>query len=144
MRRLLPCIFGILAAIAAATPSRARADTGSNPGSSTVQDFIDAARIFYRVVACADDSKFAAEFDASIVGAHCKTLHEKIERFQRRYMKRAIPFIAKWRPAGLPTRVVYPFGDKNPLSFVWEGTVVSAPRVGNSWVFPKRRSSYLS
>jgi len=89
-------------------PRSARAEEG--------RDFTAEARAFYRVVACSNDGPLPAGFDAEIVRAHCEVLHKKIERFRKRYVKRAIPFLARWRPAGLPTRVVYPFGGGDLVS----------------------------
>lgn len=110
--------LAVAAALAAlCTADRARAESG--------RDFIDEARLIYRIVACGElaaptagtetPGAAAAGDDwerrsARVVDGHCRIQRKRVARFQRRYAERARPFLAKLRPEGLPTTVVYPFG----------------------------------
>jgi hypothetical protein len=83
------------------------------PGTAAAdapRDFIAEARLFYRVVACAGTDPLPADLDAKVIEAHCADLAKRIDRYRTRYAAPASEFIAKLRPAGLPTTVVYPFG----------------------------------
>lgn len=79
-------------------------------------DFIDEARLFYRVVTCGGDGALPAEVDAQVVNAHCKEQGQRVERFRKRYIEPATQFLARHRPANLPTSVVYPFGGGDLVS----------------------------
>jgi hypothetical protein len=100
----------LLAALAAAAPRAARADAAAG------RDFASDAKLFYRVVACADDGPVPAGFDAKIVDAHCKEMRERLTKFETKYLSPASAFFATVRPAGLPTTVVYPFGGGDLVS----------------------------
>jgi hypothetical protein len=84
--------------------------SGGVASADTPRDFAPEARLFYRVVACAGTDPLPADLDAKVVDAHCADLNKRIERYRTRYVAPASEFLAKVRPAGLPTTVVYPFG----------------------------------
>lgn len=98
--------FVLVAATLASLASTARAEA---PAAAPA-DFLTDARLFYRVVACGDDSPLPDTFDAKIVDRHCAEMAKRYERYRTRYLTPAAEFFAKLRPAGLPTTVVYPFG----------------------------------
>ena len=79
-------------------------------------DFIDEARLFYDAVACANGGTDARGMPARTIKVHCRELKDPVRRFQKRYVQRAARFLAKRRPAGLPTTVVYPFGGGDLVS----------------------------
>ncbi len=92
--------LGLCAAPAAADPAR---------------DYIDDARLFYRIVACAGDAPVAAKL-ANVVAKHCKWMGKKTAAFRDKFVGAASAFFATARPAGLPTTVVYPFGGGDLVS----------------------------
>ena len=66
--------------------------------------------LLHRVVACADNGVAVPEEWTKVVDRHCADLAAQKKRFKVRYVDKAIPFIARLRPADLPDDVVYPFG----------------------------------
>ncbi len=73
-------------------------------------DFIDEASALYRVATCGTGVRLPDNFDPRIVAKHCKKLRHRIDRYRNGWIARAMPFLARLRPADLPDRVVYPFG----------------------------------
>ena len=96
----------LVGSLAVAFARVAHADTAATGPA----DFIDDAKLFYRVVACGSDDALPAGFDQDVVDAHCKDMQKRIETFRDKYTTPASAFFATLRPAGLPTTVVYPFG----------------------------------
>ena len=65
----------------------------------------------FRVAACGgNDSFIPANVDKKLVDNHCRMLENAYGEYKREWVDVAGPFIAKLRPANLPTTVVYPFG----------------------------------
>jgi len=97
---------------------RARAASAALPAdaASTGQDFAAEARLLYRVAACGSDDPLPEGLDAKVVARHCRWLQPHMEAYRRLYLARARPFFAKAVPAGLPQKVVYPFGGGDLLS----------------------------
>ncbi|MCA9671924.1 MAG: hypothetical protein KC503_40270 [Myxococcales bacterium] len=54
--------------------------------------------------------------ERAAVAAHCKRVREAVAKHRTRYLAKARPFLAKLRPAGLPQKVLYPFGGADLLS----------------------------
>jgi hypothetical protein len=79
-------------------------------------DFVDEARLFHRIVACGSETEVPDGFDPEVVEDHCKPLRKQIAWFRKKYVHRARPFFAKWRPEDLPRTVVYPFGGGDLVS----------------------------
>ena len=79
-------------------------------------DFGAEAKLLYRVVACAGDEALPAHLDAKTVARHCKEIAPRMQRYSDRYAGTAKEFIARLRPDGLPTTVVYPFGGGDLIS----------------------------
>jgi len=89
----------------------APADAGKPPPAPLAgQDFIEEARVLFRVAACGGDSPIPARFDAKIIDTHCKGLTAKYADYKTGWVNVAMPYIAALEPKGLPTEVVYPFG----------------------------------
>src|SRR5262249_11295897 len=57
-----------------------------------------------------------APLDASVVKEHCAGIEKLMARYRKTYVDEAEAFIAKLRPAGLPNKVVYPFGGGDLIS----------------------------
>jgi hypothetical protein len=85
-------------------------------GSAGGRDFIEEARMLYRVVACTGADPIPAHLDAKVVAAHCKLLDERKANYRQRYVTGAREFIAGLRPKDLPGTVVYPFGGGDLIS----------------------------
>lgn len=83
-------------------------------------DFVTDARLFYRIVACADEGPSPADgdgaIDARLIARHCAEQKREIALYRKRFVARAAPFLAEHRPDDLPTAVVYPFGGGDLLS----------------------------
>jgi hypothetical protein len=99
---------------AAPAPTPPPAAPSASAGAG--RDFIEEARILYRVVACAGDAPIPAHLDVKVVDTHCKLLDERKTYYRQRYVTGARAFIAGLRPAGLPDTVVYPFGGGDLIS----------------------------
>jgi hypothetical protein len=74
------------------------------------KDFIEEARILYRVAACASDDPIPSDLDARIVKAHCDELRPRMLKYRTRYVAVATPFLSQLLPPGPQAPVVYPFG----------------------------------
>jgi hypothetical protein len=64
----------------------------------------------YRVAACGGDAAIPGDLNPKIVDGHCRAVRAAIAKFADKYIPIAKPYLAKLRPASLPTTVVYPFG----------------------------------
>jgi hypothetical protein len=92
----------VVAGLAAAAPAAAVADDGV--------DFINDAKLFYRVVACGGSDPLPPTLDAPTIEAHCAEMTRRYQRYRDKYVAPAQAFFAPLRPASVPTTVVYPFG----------------------------------
>jgi hypothetical protein len=106
-------VLAIALACALLRAASAAADTAA---AAAPKEFLDDAKLFYRVVACGSDDPLPPGFDAAIVDAHCKEMLEREQTFRDKYVTPASTFFATVRPAGLPTTVVYPFGGGDLVS----------------------------
>jgi len=95
----------------------------AHPGAQAAQavspegeDFSAEAALLYRVVACSGNAALPANLNPQIVAKHCALLKPRMERYRRRYLARARPFIAGILPHPIPDNVVYPFGGGDLLS----------------------------
>ena len=81
------------------------------------QTFTKEVQGAFRVAACAgDDAWIPATVDRKVVDSHCTMLTPAFGEYKKEWLDVAGPFIAKLRPAGLPTTVVYPFGGGDLVS----------------------------
>jgi hypothetical protein len=109
MSTALPVLVAL--ALAAAPPA---ADTGTPAGPPA--DFAAEARALMRTVACQGAGALPHGFDEATVDAYCKKQSKAIAAYRDRYLPLAAPFLARLRPAGTPTTVVYPFGGGDLVS----------------------------
>jgi hypothetical protein len=104
------------AAPAAKTPV-AKPPAAQPIATDAAKDFIDEAKIIYRVVTCGGTDQAApANLDAKTIDAHCAEMAKRYESIKKRYFEPASAFFAPLRPKDLPTTVVYPFGGGDLLS----------------------------
>lgn len=86
------------------------------PAAEAPADFVAEARALSRVVACQGAGSLPAGFDEVTHAAFCKRQLKSIASYRDTYLPVAARFLARLRPAGLPTSVVYPFGGGDLLS----------------------------
>jgi hypothetical protein len=71
----------------------------------------------FRVAACGGpDAWLPPQIDRKLVDTHCTAQQAQFAEYKKEWLDVAGPFIAKLRPAGLPTTVVYPFGGGDLVS----------------------------
>jgi hypothetical protein len=80
------------------------------------EDFTPEARLLYRVAACGGSDPIPANLDKTAIETHCAWLKTRVGTLKSGYLAKAEPYLAKLRPQGLPTTVVYPFGGGDLLS----------------------------
>jgi hypothetical protein len=85
-------------------------------GSTDPLDFTREARALARVTACVPTGDVPERLDARAVERHCQALHGIEDRWRRRWLSKAQPFLARVVPPGLPPRIVYPFGGGDLVS----------------------------
>jgi len=86
------------------------AAAGPAPDDGPGRDFTEEVRLLFRVVACGGDARIPPELDAAVIEAHCDEIRPKMEAYKKRYVAVAQPFLRALAPAGIPDKVVYPFG----------------------------------
>lgn len=80
-------------------------------------NFVREIQAAFRVAACSGDDAFIpAGVDKKLVDTHCGMLTSGFAEYKREWVDVAGPFIAKFRPASLPTTIVYPFGGGDLVS----------------------------
>jgi hypothetical protein len=89
----------------------------STASAEDARDYIDDAKVFYRVVSCgAPETPVPAGLDQKTVDAHCAIMAKTYEYTKTKYIETAQKFFANLRPTDVPTTVVYPFGGGDLLS----------------------------
>ena len=106
----LPCLA--LAQAPAAPPAPPAAPAAAEAPA----DFVTQARALMRVVTCQGDGPLPAGLDEPTHAAFCKKQQKSIAAYRDGYLPVASRFLARLRPAGLPTTVDYPFGGGDLLS----------------------------
>jgi len=106
MSALLPLVTALLTTVPPAAP----------PPPEAPAEFLEEAKLLFRVVACGDDSPLPPELDASVVEAHCRELRPLLQSKRDELAAVEAPFLATLRPVGLSTTVVYPFGGGDLLT----------------------------
>ncbi|HEX3761119.1 MAG TPA: hypothetical protein VHW23_20630 [Kofleriaceae bacterium] len=119
-------------------PARAAAATGATgeaagsaaPAAAAAAagaDFIDDAKLLYRIAACGSadtplpevlsggDPKIAAKLD-TIVAHHCKAILSRMTEFRTTYFEKGRSWFDAVVPRDVPRTVVYPFGGGDLLS----------------------------
>jgi hypothetical protein len=102
---------------AAAALEPPKADAGPPEGPLEGTQFTKEIQAAFRVAACSGpDEWIPSQIDRKLVDAHCTQQQSAFAEYKREWLDVAGPFIAKLRPAGLPTTVVYPFGGGDLVS----------------------------
>lgn len=101
----------LLAALVLAAPARGEPARTAKSGV----DFIEDAKLLYRIAACGGDSPVDAKL-AKIVERHCKRILERLARFRTEYFVKHREWFAAVVPAHAPKTVVYPFGGGDLMS----------------------------
>ena len=97
----------VCVAVLAATSRVAAADP---------KDFIDDAKLLYRIAACGSETPVKPELE-KIVDHHCKVVHGAMDKFRALYLgSRARAWFDSVEPKDAPATVVYPFGGGDLLS----------------------------
>ncbi len=99
----------------------------ARPAAAEGVDFIEDARLLYRVAACGnaeqplpaaltkgDDKQTTAI--AKIVGRHCKQILEYMGKFRAQYFDKGRAWFDEVVPKNVPATVVYPFGGGDLIS----------------------------
>ena len=109
------------------TPAAPAAPAAPAPPASAGADFLDDAKLLYRVAACGDagsplpsalaggDAKAFEKLD-QIVAHHCKLISSRITEFRTTYFEKGRAWFDEVVPKDLPRTVVYPFGGGDLLS----------------------------
>ncbi len=102
----------------AANTSAADAAPALSPEEPLVgAQFAKQVKAGFKVAGCGgDDSLIPSHIDAKVVEQHCQMLTAGYAEYKKEWVDIAGPFIAKLRPANLPTAVVYPFGGGDLVS----------------------------
>jgi hypothetical protein len=102
MRRVLLVLLATLG-----LGSTARAEDGL--------DFIDDAKLLYRIAACGGTEQVDDNL-TKIVEKHCKSITDKLEKFRAEYFTKNREWFTTVVPKDVPKTVVYPFGGGDLLS----------------------------
>ncbi len=90
-----------------ALTSSARADGGT--------DFIDDAKLLYRIAACGGSEPVEDKL-TKIVDKHCKAINDKLDKFRDQYFGKNREWFTAVVPKDVPKTIVYPFGGGDLLS----------------------------
>lgn len=107
-------------ATASATDGGGGASDAEAPAAEetlTGAQFTKQIKAAFRVAGCGgDDSFIPPQIDKKIVETHCGMLTSGYAEYKREWLEVAGPFIAKLRPANVPSTLVYPFGGGDLVS----------------------------
>ncbi len=78
-------------------------------------DFIDDAKLLYRVAACGGSDAVDAKWQKT-VDKHCKAINERLDAFRAQYFEKAREWFDANVPDTAPKTVVYPFGGGDLIS----------------------------
>jgi hypothetical protein len=116
------------AAVASLADAAIDADSGpASPAAQAAQssapelpnegaDFIDQARVLFRVATCGPSGDVPPRFDAAVVARHCDDLRRAYDEYKKSWVDVARPFVVALEPKDLPATVVYPFGGGDLVS----------------------------
>jgi hypothetical protein len=78
-------------------------------------EFIDDAKLLYRIAACGGDDAVKPELE-KIVEHHCKLIRANMDKFRALYFEKGRTWFDTVVPKDVPDTVVYPFGGGDLLS----------------------------
>jgi hypothetical protein len=105
--------WGAAFAVAAITVSQGETATAA---ATDPIDYTRQARTLARVVACAPTGEVPPDLDKRTVAGHCRAMQVIDERWRRKWLGKAQPFLAKVVPRDVPPKIVYPFGGGDLVS----------------------------
>jgi hypothetical protein len=80
------------------------------------KDFIDDAKLLYRIAACGNADQPVDAALQKIVDRHCKRINESLAKFRTQYFEKNRDWFDKVVPKDVPKVVVYPFGGGDLIS----------------------------
>jgi hypothetical protein len=80
------------------------------------KDFIDDAKLLYRIAACGNADQPVDAAIQKIVDRHCKRINESLAKFRTQYFEKNRDWFDKVVPKDVPKIVVYPFGGGDLIS----------------------------
>src|SRR5579862_5085008 len=83
--------------------------------SAEPANFIDDAKLLYRIAACGGQDAVKPELD-KIVDHHCKVIKEHMDKFRALYFDKGRAWFDAVVPKDAPKTIVYPFGGGDLLS----------------------------
>lgn len=90
-------------------------DAAPSAPTSTGLDFIDDAKLLYRIAACGGADPVDPAL-VKIVERHCKRINENLEKFRAQYFVQHRAWFDDVVPKDVPKTVVYPFGGGDLIS----------------------------
>jgi hypothetical protein len=99
-------------AICLALAAPVAAAEAQRPGA----DFAPQAWLLYRAAACGTAGPPPSTIPPQVIDEHCRQLAKSYAEFRAKWLDRAVPYLARLVPPGLPHRVVYPFGGGDLLT----------------------------
>ena len=85
------------------------------PARADGVDFIDDAKLLYRIAACGGSEPVADNL-TKIVERHCKLISERLDKFRAEYFVKHREWFTSVVPKDVPKTVVYPFGGGDLIS----------------------------
>ncbi|MEJ7599956.1 MAG: hypothetical protein WKG01_18765 [Kofleriaceae bacterium] len=67
-------------------------------------------RRLFRLAACGGEDAVPERYNAKTIERHCKQMAVIYGNYRKRWVDKAVPFMAEVRPKDVPKTVVYPFG----------------------------------
>ncbi len=120
MRSAFPLVALVLIAVSFCCHGCASGRRGNpveNGNASTAgHDFGSEARLLFRIAACSGNAPIPKSFDLDVIKRHCDELLPRMQVYRDQYLSIMGPYLSRLRPAGLPTKVVYPLGGGDLLS----------------------------
>ena len=96
----IACLLGLSVAWSGSASAEEARPTG----------FEGEVRRLFRLAACGGDDAIPERYNAKMIARHCKQMAEVYANYRKRWVDKAMPFMAEVRPKDAPKTVVYPFG----------------------------------
>ncbi len=96
-------------------PALALAFTAASPAHAEGVDFIEDAKLIYRIAACGGSEPVDAKLQ-KVVDRHCKAINQKLGEFRAAYFEKHRSWFDAVVPKNVPKTVVYPFGGGDLIS----------------------------
>jgi hypothetical protein len=87
-----------------------RVDAGTPSPQRAGSDYTAEVQAMFRIAACGTDGPVPKRVSKALIDVHCERMAMIYAWYRKTWVDKAKPFLAKLRPADVPTTVVYPFG----------------------------------